>query len=212
MRRGSSLLTVALTGAAALGAATPARAQAPEPCAATFHVLHDDAIGALDVPAGQYRLATSDLSCARASHLFSEFLGDFDGVLPRPWRLSVEGDGRGTFRGRGRFTATRAAAGAPAAAPGPASEGGGSHGELRCRGTFDVRHSDRIGRLRIPAGDYAITLLGGNLTCTAAERFLGRFLRRPRGRLKGGWVVLPRSAEFVRSSSHHGFRIKAAVE
>jgi hypothetical protein len=36
---------------------------------------------------------------------------------------------------------------------------------------FDVRHNDRVGGLRIPAGDYTVTLLGGNLTCATAERF-----------------------------------------
>jgi hypothetical protein len=214
MRPRSSLLALTLAVATALAAAAPAHARAPRPCAATFHVLHDDAVGELRVPAGQYHLAVDAVSCARASQLFAEFLDDFNGVLPRPWRYSVAAPGRGTFRGRGdRFTVTRAAGvGSTGATPGPATEGGGSHGDLRCRGTFDVEHRDRVGPLRIPAGDYTITLLGGNLACTTAKGLLGRFLRRRNARLRGGWVVLAGSGEFVRSSSHHGFRIKPAID
>ncbi len=95
--------------------------------------------------------------------------------------------------------------------PGNATQGGGSHGDLLCPGTFTVENNDRIGRLRIPAGDYTITLLGGNLTCATAERYFGIFLERPSGKLPRKWVVLPRLAEFMKFSSHHGFRIKPAV-
>ena len=212
MRPRSSLFALALAAAAALGAGAPAQARAPQPCGATFHVLHDDVVGELRVPAGQYRLAVDELSCERASALFAEFLRDFNGVLPRPWRYSVAGPGRGTFRGRGeRFSVTRTGdVGSSGAAPGPATEGGGTHGDLRCGGRFDVQHTDRVGGLRIPVGDYRITLLGGNLGCGTAKRLLRGFLRQPDGRLRGGWVVLSGAAEFVRFSSHHGFRIKAA--
>lgn len=209
MRHRSALIALVLAAAAALAGSAPAHGQAPRQCAATFHVLHDDTIGELDVPNGQYRLAVDGVSCAKASHLFTQFLRDFNGVLPRPWRYSVEGAGRGTFMGRGDFTVTRTGdTGSASATPGSARQGGGSHGDLQCRGTFDVQHDDRVGRLRIPEGDYRITLLGGNLTCATAERFFARFLQRPRGRLPRGWVVLPQSAEFMKFSSNHGFRIK----
>jgi hypothetical protein len=66
------------------------------------------------------------------------------------------------------------------------------------------------GRLRIGARDYTITLPGGNLTCATAERFFGIFLSRPLGKLPRRWVVLPQTAEFMKNSSHHGFRIKPA--
>jgi hypothetical protein len=55
-------------------------------------VLHDDRIGALSLPAGDYRLTVADearLSCAHAADLFRQFLEDFDGRLPAPWRLDV---------------------------------------------------------------------------------------------------------------------------
>jgi hypothetical protein len=214
MRPRSVVLALVVLAAATFGTGAPAQAQSPTPCPATFHVLHNDVIGDLKLPAGQYALAVDGVhvTCAQASHLFTQFLEDFNGVLPRPWSYSAVAVGEGVFTGRGTFAVVRTAGPAtPSGQPGPASAGGGSHGDLVCPGTFDVVHNDRIGRLRIPAGDYTITLLGGNLTCATAERFFAAFLKRPRGNLPRRWVVLPRSAEFMRFSSHHGFRIKPAA-
>jgi hypothetical protein len=205
IRRRSATLALCLATVALLGTGVPAQAQAPTPCAATFHVLHDDVIGDLQLPAGQYVLAVDGITCARASHLLTQFLEDWDGVLPRPWGYTVQDPGQGTFSGRGTFTVIRTTS---PAQPGSRTDGGGSHGDLACPATFEVLHDDRVGRLRIPAGDYAITLLGGNITCATASRLFARFLRRPSGRLPRRWVVLPQTAEFLRLSSHHGFRIK----
>jgi hypothetical protein len=59
-------------------------------CPGTFRVLHNDSIGALNLPRGPYWItARGSISCARASRLFASFLEDFEGNLPRPWRLSV---------------------------------------------------------------------------------------------------------------------------
>jgi hypothetical protein len=213
IRRRSAPLVLSLAAAALLGAGAQAKAQAPAPipCIATFHVLHDDVIGDLELPEGQYRLAVDGITCARASHLLTQFLEDWDGVLPRPWGYTVHDPGQGTFSGRGTFTVTRTGDATTPGQPGSRSAGGGSHGDLVCPATFDVLHDDRVGRLRIPAGDYTITLLGGNLTCATASRLFSRFLKRPSGRLPRRWVVLPQTAEFMRFSSHHGFRIKPAA-
>ena len=77
-------------------------------------------------------------------------------------------------------------------------------------GTFQVVHNDRVGRLNLPAGRYTITTLGGRLSCRASSRLFSKFLQDPDGRLGGGWVVLPASGEFVRGTSHYGFRVKPA--
>jgi hypothetical protein len=146
------ILALALAASATLVMAAPPGGAQTGQCTATFHVLHDDHIGRLSLPAGLYQLRTNGVICA----------------------------------------------------------GGGSHGELICPGTFDVEHHDRVGRLRIGAGESTITLLGGNLTCATAERVFGIFLSRPRGNLPRRWVVLPQTAEFMKNSSHHGFRIKPA--
>ena len=213
MKRPRSVaLALVLAGAAALGATAPAQAQAPVPCTATFHVLHEDRIGELQLPEGQYQLAVAGVTCAQASQLFTEFLEDFDGRLAKPWRYTVQAAGQGTFTARARsFTVVRTGDATAPGVPGSATAGGGSSGDLLCPGTFDVEHNDRIGQLRIPAGEYTITLLGGNLTCATAGNFFAAFLKRPRGNLPRRWVLLPQSAEFMRFSSHHGFRIKPAV-
>jgi hypothetical protein len=211
-RHRSILLALALSVTAALAASAGAFAQAPvTQCSASFHVLHNDRIGGMQVPAGVYQLKTNELTCAKASVLFSEFLKDYNGVLPKPWHYTAQGPGQAQFvRGNGSqgFSAQRTGA-ATAALPGPVANGGGSHGDLECPGVFDVLHNDRVGGLSIPKGDYRVTLLGGNLSCGTADSLLSRFLRDPDGNLGGGWVVLPSTGEFVNGSSHNGFRIKA---
>lgn len=61
-------------------------------CPATFRVLHNDQIGRLKLRKGNYwiTLVGRGISCSRASRLFQSFLDDFQGTLPRPWRLNVQ--------------------------------------------------------------------------------------------------------------------------
>jgi hypothetical protein len=75
-------------------------------------------------------------------------------------------------------------------------------------------HRERLGRMGDVGGSvlHKVNRLtrqytDGNLECATAERLFARFLQRPRGRLFGGWGVLPDTAEFMRFSSHHGFFI-----
>ncbi len=59
-------------------------------CPGTFQVLHDDSIGPLKFPRGSYLLyipPQSQVACAKASKLFSKFLGRPDGNLPDRWRI-----------------------------------------------------------------------------------------------------------------------------
>jgi hypothetical protein len=184
--------------------APPASAQTPAACPATFAVLHDDRIGALSLPAGDYTITVADparLSCAAAADRFRQFLQDFDGVLPSPWRLDPA---TATFTGPSGqgFSAARASQ--------PSGGGGGSHpatGTL-CPATFDVLHDDRIGALRLPAGAYSITLLSiGRLTCAGAVSRFSAFLEDFDGRLPGGWIVDPETGTFLRSALV-GFRVK----
>jgi hypothetical protein len=145
-----------------------------------------------------YQLRADGVSCAQASSLFAQFLSDYDGVLPKPWRYN----GEDTFtRGGDDATLTFVAQGQPV-------PDGAGHGDLACPGSFRVMHDDRVGRLSIPRGPYRVTLLGGRLTCADANRLFARFLARPSGRLGNGWSVLAGSGEFVRGSSYDGFRIK----
>jgi hypothetical protein len=208
MRRFRLPLFAVALGAAAIAVNGPAAGQSQTRCAATFHVQHNDRIGSLRLPEGAYRITTTRLSCLRASRLFTEFLQDWNGRLPRPWSYDVEGRGHGTFdAGRASFEVERTGAVTPDT-PGHPGQGGGSHGDLACPGTFEVEHNDRIGGLRLPQGNYRITPLGARLSCARASRLFARFLQRPSGRLPGDWVLLPELAEFVNDSSFFGFRVK----
>jgi hypothetical protein len=61
-------------------------------CPGTFRVLNDDSIGKLRLRKGAYRitLVNHGLSCRRASQLFRSFLQDYEGDLPRPWKLDLQ--------------------------------------------------------------------------------------------------------------------------
>ncbi len=85
--------------------------------------------------------------------------------------------------------------------------GGGGGGRATCP-TFEVLHNDRIGSLRIPAGDYVIT--AKNMSCPSASRQFARFLQSPSGNLPDGWQLRPRRAKFRNPDSGESFRIKRA--
>jgi hypothetical protein len=198
----------AAVAAVALSLAAPAQA-APVTCQATFHVLHDDRIGSLQLPEGYYTITVLEsnvLSCASASDYFRQFLEDYNGRLQRPWVLNVA---TATFRrGRSRvgFSVRRATT--------PSGGGvGGRHpySGTTCPGYFQVLHNDHIGRLSVPAGPYRITLLAvGRLSCSRASTLFANFLQLYTGRLPFPWRLDVRTATF--SASHNvGFRVKPAV-
>ena len=203
-----SLVLALAVGAALVGAlalTAPARA-AESRCAATFHVLHDDHIGKLALPAGHYEITllnSARLSCADASDLFRQFLERFTGKLPKPWRVIPaasefrRGDSDVGFRVR--------RVGRPSG-----GGGGGRHPQsgLACPASFSVLHNDRIGGLRLPKGEYRITLLAaGRLSCSRASRLFARFLQDWDGRLPGRWRVHRATATFSKNP-HFGFRVK----
>jgi hypothetical protein len=207
-----SLLLVAVLLLAVL-APMPAPAQAQGECA-TFEVLHDDRIGGVEFPAGSWRMhASGDVSCAEASDLFARFLEDFDGRLPKPWRVRESiltlcchpvdfrrGDGPDGF-----FVWS----------DGTRVDGGGRHPRsgTRCPGTFTVLHDDRVGRRWIPGGHYRITLLSTpKTTCARAAALFARFLADFDGVLPRPWALDVPTATFRRGTSQVGFRIKPYAE
>jgi len=179
-------------------------------CAGTFRVLHDDHVGRLSLPKGNYRITTLSAgrpSCIQASRLFATFLQDFDGRLPRPWRLSVANSTFVREPGVGFHVAPVGSNGG-----GGVEEevgGAGKHpGEGRiCPAPFRVLHNDRIGRLRLPAGRYMIVRLQlGSFSCRNAATWFTRFLDAYRGNLPAGWKLHPQTATFMRGGVR--FRVK----
>ncbi|HEX2162129.1 MAG TPA: hypothetical protein VHF88_09960 [Thermoleophilaceae bacterium] len=200
-----SLIAAGLVSIAALLPAAPAAAQSPVVCPATFHVLHDDSIGDLELPAGNYQVTVrGGLSCPASSEWLARFLEDFNGVLPRPWRL--DSDSASFSRG-----ASAVGFGVARVATPSGGGSGGRHplsGRL-CPGTFRVLNNDRIGSLRLPRGNYTITALSLNRpTCSRASRLFTRFLNDFTGDLPGRWSLDPQTATFRRGAASFGFRVK----
>jgi hypothetical protein len=71
---------------------------------------------------------------------------------------------------------------------------------VRCAGTFQVLHNDRVGRLALPKGSYRITILqSGQPNCAHASTLFTRFLEDWDGNLPGGWRVAARQQVFLRA-------------
>jgi len=177
-------------------------------CPFLFSVLHNDRIGKLSLPKGQYRITLLSVdrpSCQRASKLFANFLQDWDGKLPSPWKLHVK---TATFSKNPHFGFRVKRVG------GGGGGGGGGHvhpakGAQRCPGTFRVLHDDRIGKLRLPQGRYRITVLKPKrLSCSKASRLLTQFLEDVDGNLPGHWRVKAKTGTFLRGQGKVGFRVK----
>lgn len=216
--RVGALVALCAVAAMLVALATPSRADAARvQCAGTFRVLHDDRVGNLELPRGNYRITTlaeEMPSCARAAVLFSHFLEDFDGVLPGGWRLNVATQ---TFqRGAGfGFQVTRVGGGEGTGGGGSESEEGGSGkhpiGGNFCPATFRVLGNDRIGQLRLAKGPYWIILLQRQgLSCAQASQLFTRFLDATNGVLPVPWALQPQTASFRRGAAGPGFRVKPA--
>lgn len=176
-------------------------------CPGTFRVLHNDRIGPFMVPAGNYRitlLGVGRMTCSKASAYLARFLGDFDGVLPAPWYIDTE---TGSFIRGSRNSGFRIKE--LAGPPQPSGGGSGTYpAGKRCPGSFRVLHDDRIGRLRLPAGGYRVTLLGG-VSCARASALFRHFLDDFAGTLPRPWRLNAQTGTFTRGSgAGTGFRVK----
>lgn len=173
-------------------------------CPGYFTVVHNDGIGRFAVPRGQYRITLLNpklMTCARATARFQEFLLDFDGILPKPWRLDAMS--ATFFRAGNReigFNINRAY--------GPAPNPNRNQRYTRCPATFRVLNNDRIGKLVLPAGPYYIHVLSG-LSCTSASSYFSQFLMRPDGNLPSPWRLNPQKALF-QGGSNRAFRVQQA--
>jgi hypothetical protein len=180
-------------------------------CAGTFRVLHNDHIGRLALPKGSYTittLASGRPSCSEASRLFAAFLQDYDGRLPRPWRVGVANKTFVKEPGVG-FHVRRLGVGGGGGVEEEAG-GGGRHPAVGrfCPATFRVLHNDRIGALRLRAGRYWIALLKARgLSCAQASRLFTRFLDDFSGNLPRPWRLNAQTASFSRGGGV-GFRVK----
>ena len=75
-----------------------------------------------------------------------------------------------------------------------------------CPGTFQVLHSDKIGKLELPAGAYRITVR--RMSCQDASDKFRRFLSIPSGNLPDNWEVRVNKAKFRNAVNGQSFRVK----
>lgn len=193
----------ALCLAAGFGSAGAAEASA----CPSFRVLHNDRIGAANLPAGSYEVtpaAGSGLSCTQASALFTRFLEDYDGTLPGGWRVTPQGTGKALFtRGNGPgFSVARTR-----------GEEGGNNPELGrlCPGSYTVNHTSVVGSLRFTQGQFLIYIPARSLiSCRRASVLFTRFLGQPGGRLPFPWRVTNQTATFYKPA--HPLRSAFRIE
>jgi len=210
--RAGALIAIGAIASLLVAMATPSRADAARiQCAGTFRVLHNDHVGRLSLPRGNYRitiLSSGRPSCAQASALFTRFLEDYDGRLPGSWRVAVASS---TFV-RATGVGFHVARGGRGGGEGSSEEGGGGGhptGGRFCPSAFRVLNRDHIGPLRLAAGRYWIVLLQRRgLSCKQASRLFTRFLDDVSGHLPPPWVLEAQTASFRRSASGAGFRVK----
>ena len=203
-------LIIAAAAAALLAATAPsAQAQAASAQCPTFRVLHNDQIGTALFPKGVYSVSATGVSCASASQLFAQFLQDYDGNLPKPWRLNAQGSGRATFtQGSAPGFSVAIINGIPPTPPPPAP-----HGTL-CPGNFQVLNNDRIGRVSFPKGAYEILIPRNSIiTCAQASNLFRRFLNFPSGKLPKAWRVKATNGMFFKPANpqRKRFRVDPAV-
>jgi uncharacterized membrane protein len=174
----------------------------------SFRVLHDDRIGPANLPAGSYTVtpaATSGLSCAATSQLFTRFLEDYDGNLPAPWRVVAQGTGKASF--------TRGGQPGFAVALGSGGGEGGSNPSLGklCAGSFTVNAGAVVGPLSFPRGQYLLYIPARSLiSCHRASVLFTRFLAQPGSRLPFPWRLQNQTATFFKPA--HPLRSAFRVE
>ena len=187
------LSALGVLAAMLLGGGVRQAEAAPVNCP-TFRVLHNDRIGELNLPKGNYNVTVLNgarLSCTQSSALFARFLQDWNGVLPKPWVLNVR---TATFtRGRNSDTGFEVRK-----AGGGGGGGGGDQTRMSCPGYFTVVHNDSIGSFKVPRGRYRLTLLSPRMiSCTTAFNRFREFLYDYDGVLPRPWVLDQQKAAFT---------------
>ncbi len=198
--RRARLLLVTMGGLAVAAAAASPAAQASTTCPSTFRVLHNDSIGSLALPRGNYQVRVNRLSCGTATSLFGVFLSDYDGKLPGGWSVRRRGTGKGLFtRGSASFAVTYQGKKKPKR---PVTN-------LTCSGFYSVRYPTQAGLLQLSPGNYRISRLSPlSPSCRQAFTELDGFLGQTGTVLPFGWVSLPVDGAFVNGSTTYGFRVE----
>jgi hypothetical protein len=192
-------LAVLIVLAAALAAGLAPSATAATTCP-SFHVLHNDSIGTVKIPAGMYTVTPKGVTCKNSSILIARFLDDWDGKLPDGWAISASGK-TVKFAKAGTTETISMKLGYS-----PASGGSSNRQNGACPGNFTVLHNDKIGALNLKAGQYQIITKG--LYCWFDASKLAYFLDyNESGKLPTPWTIDVAMMKIQRSTNHW-FRLK----
>jgi hypothetical protein len=207
-RRGiAAIAALAVVATALLTAAVGTGSAAEASACPTFRVLHNDRIGAANLPAGAYEVTPasgSGLSCTQASALFTRFLEDYDGSLPGGWRVSAQGTGKAVF------TRSNGPGFSVARTRGEEEGNNPALGRL-CPGSYTVNHTSVVGPLRFTQGKFLIYIPARSLiSCRRASVLFTRFLGQPGGRLPFPWHVTNQTATFFKPA--HPLRSAFRIE
>jgi hypothetical protein len=182
-----AVFVFALIGLPVSGASAKAVLACPD-----FTILHNDRIDNVSLPHGRYEVKAKRIPCPRTTQLLQKWLQK--GQTTGKWSSEPPGvfsKGRKWFRIDPKGT-------------GGGGDGGG--GRTVCPGTFSVLHNDRIGQLRVPAGEYRIT--ARRMSCSDASSQFARFLDFPSGNLPKPWQLRPLKAKFRNPRTGESFRVK----
>jgi hypothetical protein len=196
-------LAAALTALMLTAAAPASAASCP-----TFRVLHNDRIGPASLPAGNYEVTVEPgLSCKASTQLLARFLADYDGVLPKPWRVIAGGTGKASFT-RGTLP------GFSVKQVEKASDGGNTALGKLCPGNFTVNTGSQVGPLFFPKGQYLIYVPArSGISCRRGSVLFTRFLAEPGGTLPYPWRLMNQTATFYKPAhpERSAFRIEPAT-
>jgi hypothetical protein len=169
-------------------------ASAAGSCSSSFQVLHNDQIGTVKIPSGQYTLMPTGVTCKNTAILLSRFLNDFDGILPDGWSVASGNNIRFVKAGTAESFQIRRTV--------KPSSGGRNISNGACPGTFSVLHNDKIGALKLKAGQYKITTKG--LLCWFDATKLAYFLNyNSSGKLPKPWTIDVAAKQITRSPNHY---------
>jgi len=205
MNKTRSLLTLSFSVVAI--AALPAAAQASTASASgacgQFRVMHNDKISGVSFPAGPYNMVNSGMSCAQTTKYMQEFLDK--GSVAKGWTVKLLSGQRRRFT-KLKTNPTVDFQATPVAEPTP------SPSSLNCAGKFRVLHNDHIGAMKLPAGEYQITLNSHDtpgLNCSSASHDFTYFLNNDwAGNLPRPWKMNTSQKSFyMNNDTRDGFHV-----
>ena len=205
MNKTRGLLTLSLSIVAV--AALPVAAQAATANAAAscgqFRVMHNDKISGVSFPAGPYNMVNSGMSCAQTTKYMQEFLDK--GSVAKGWTVKLLSGQRRRFT-KLKTNPTVDFQATPVAEPTP------SPSSLNCAGKFRVLHNDHIGAMKLPAGEYQITLNSHDtpgLNCSSASHDFTYFLNNDwAGNLPRPWKMNTSQKSFyMNNDTRDGFHV-----